>query len=210
MTVQPPEIPRADAVITETSWHDLIDLVSPDHITVSTVDQLRHITPTMFAWWFAHITTESYQLFHPEDHANFAWTAGKEPDSYVGATHRTHHRYGGQDPVLRSAITFLPPQELFSELGLGALGGGHALAACARPLDASGAVSGPISGYFVHVVLPRDHGSELRSKWWLAVDADTDLDLVTHGRTRHVHEEFDYLQGFLPHQYHATVEGAVT
>jgi hypothetical protein len=161
-------------------------------------DALRGITPTMFGWWFAHLTAATYQDFHPRDHAAFAWTRGKRPGEYVGATHRTHHRYGGTGPVLRSEITFVPPRELFPAAALGRLGGGHALAAVVHPLDENDVPLPERSARFVHVVLPRDYGSELRCRWWLDVTPDTDLDLATTGRIRHVHEEFGYLQGFLP------------
>jgi len=191
----------AGVVIEAPAWSDGIELRTATDVQVSAVDELRGITPAMFAWWFANMTAQTYQDFHPLDHAAFAWTRGKRPGEYVGATHRTHHCYGGTGPVLRSEISFVPPQTLFPARSLDRLGGGHALAAIAHPLDEH---DGPLpfeAARFVHVVLPREYGSELRSRWWLNVTADTDLDLVTHGRIRHVHEEFGYLQGFLPRLY---------
>jgi hypothetical protein len=188
----------AAAVIEAASWSDGVERHGAADVRVRTVDQLHGISPEMFAWWFANLTASTYHDFHPTDHAAFAWTRNKRPGGYVGATHRTHHRYGGADPVLRSEITFVPPETLFPADALARLDGGHALAAVTHPLDEHDIPLPEESGRFVHVVLPRDYGSELRSKWWLAPTPDTDLDLVTTGRIRHVHEEFRYLQGFLP------------
>jgi hypothetical protein len=57
------------------------------------------------------------------------------------------------------------------------------------------------AGRFVHVAIKRDYGTELRSRWWLNVDANSDLELLGPGRLRHVHEEFGFLQGFLRSLY---------
>ena len=56
---------------------------------------------------------------------------------------------------------------------------------------------------FAHVAIDRGYGTELRSCWWLRVNQETDLDVVTNRRLRHVHEEFAYLTGFLPGLYAA-------
>jgi len=195
---------EAAAVIEDASWSDGVAPSALADVRVSTVDQLHGISPAMFAWWFANMDAESYQRFHPRDHAAFAWTHGKLPGEYVGATHRTHHRYGGTGPVLRSEVTFVPPETLFPATALDRLDGGHALAAVVHPLDEHDVPIPRVSARFVHVALPRDHGSELRCRWWLHLTADTDLDLVTTGRIRHVHEEFGYLQGFLPELFAAS------
>ena len=192
---------EADEVVTAAQWTDRVELVGPAEVRVSAVDRLAGVTPAMFAWWFAAMDAESYRWFHPRDHCDFAWTRGKTPGGYVGATHRTHHRYGGTGPLLRTEITFLEPGSVFSPAGLGALGRGHALAARVHPLDDRDRPAARAGGHFVHVVLPRPGGGELRSKWWLRVDEDTDLELVTAGRLRHVHEEFGFLQQFLPGLY---------
>jgi hypothetical protein len=188
----------AAAVIEAAHWSDGVERRGPADVRVRTVDHLHGISPEMFAWWFANMTAGTYHDFHPADHAAFAWTRGKRPGGYVGATHRTHHRYGGADPVLRSEITFVPPETMFPAGALARLDGGHALAAVTHALDEHDVPLAEESGRFVHVVLPREDGSELRAQWWLTVTPDTDLDLVTTGRIRHVHEEFGYLQGFLP------------
>jgi hypothetical protein len=192
---------EAAEVVTAARWADRVEQPGPGDVRVSAVDRLAGITPAMFAWWFATMDAETYRWFHPHDHHDFAWTRGKQPGGYVGATHRTHHRYGGTGPLLRTEITFLEPGEAFPPAALRALGQGHALAARVHPLDERDRPAAAPSGHFVHVVLPRPGGSELRGKWWLRVDEHTDLELVTTGRLRHVHEEFGFLQTFLPGLY---------
>lgn len=188
-------------VVTAAEWTDQVERTGASEVRVSALDRLAGITPDMFAWWFAAMDARSYGWFHPRDHCDFAWTRGKRPGEYVGATHRTHHRYGGTGPLLRTEITFLEPGSVFSPAARRALGQGHALAARVHPLDDQDRPAEAPSGHFVHVVLPRPGGSELRSKWWLLVDEHTDLELVTAGRLRHVHEEFGFLQKFLPSLY---------
>jgi hypothetical protein len=201
----PPAVsrPAAASVIQSAAWADAVVDEAPDRIRVDALDELRGITVPMFVWWFANMDAGSYQRFHPYDHSNFAWTRGKVPGTYVGATHRTHHRYGGTGTVLRSEISFVPPGEYFPDDALAALDGGHALAAVAVPLDEENRPGPAPNGRFVHVVLPRPYGCELRSRWWLTVGTGTDRELVTVGRLRHVHEEFGFLQGFLPAMYAA-------
>ena len=190
---------EAAGVVTAAEWTDQVEQVAPDDVRVGAVDRLTGITPAMFAWWFTAMDAESYRQFHPRDHCDFAWTRGKEPGAYVGATHRTHHRYGGTGPLLRTEITFLEPGSVFPPAALEVPG--HLLAARVHPLDDRDRPAAAPIGHFVHVVLPRPGGSELRSKWWLRVDEHTDLELVTAGRLRHVHEEFGFLQQFLPGLY---------
>jgi hypothetical protein len=200
----------ADVVRADT-WADAITHTAEGRVRLDAVDQLRGITVAMFAWWFANMDAETYQRFHPRDHKAFAWTRGKRVGSYVGATHLTYHQYGGDGTVLRSEITFVEPASFFPGPALAALAEGHALAAVVHPLDERD-VPGPVpSGRFVHVALPRPYGCELRSRWWLWVGPDADLDLLTVGRLRHVHEEFAFLQEFLPGLYASaqSADGAV-
>jgi len=70
-------------------------------------------------------------------------------------------------------------------------------------LDEAGQPEPAEAGRFVHVAVGRGYGTELRSCWWLTIGPDTDLDVVTNRRLRHVHEEFAYLAGFLPGLYAA-------
>jgi DAPG hydrolase PhiG domain len=192
------QISAASEVVTARSWQDEIEHLSPTKIRVAALDELGGITPAMFEWWFANMDYDTYVRFHPDDHKAFAWTRGKQPGRYVGATHLTYHQYGGSGPVLRSEISFVEPATLYPPATLAALDGGHALVAIVHLLDEQDRPFAAEAGRFTHVVLPRAYGSELRSCWWLNVGPETDLELVTAGRLRHVHEEFTYLQDFLP------------
>lgn len=189
---------EAAAVIQAQTWADAVAHTSVGKVRLDALDELHGVTPAMFAWWFANMDAEGYRLFHPHDHKDFAWTRGKRAGSYVGATHRTYHQYGGTGTLLRTEITFVEPAEMFPDAALADLGGGHALAAVVYPLDELNQPGPAETGRFVHVVLPRPYGGELRSRWWLRAGPETDLDLITVGRLRHVHEEFAFLQGFLP------------
>ncbi|MEN3305972.1 MAG: hypothetical protein V7603_2174 [Micromonosporaceae bacterium] len=182
----------AAAVAAAPEWQDGIEVPGPGRIRVAAVDRLGGVTPEMIDWWFGRMDRETYHRFHPVDHRKFAWVRGKEPGRYVGATHLTYHCYGGPpSPVLRTEITFLPPPEL-PDIAVCAVV--HALDEQDRPQPGEVA-------RFVHVARRTGYGTELRSCWWLTVGEDTDRDLVTKGRLRHVHEEFAYLTGFLPALY---------
>jgi hypothetical protein len=196
-----------DEIIDSPRWEDAIAWTGAHSVQLDALDPLRGITPAMFAWWFAHMDAETYRRFHPMDHKDFAWTRGKRPDRYVGATHRTHHRYGGTGALLRTEISFVEPGTFFSAAALERLGGGHALAAVTHPLDENDRPGPTPTGRFTHVALPRPYGAELRSRWWISVGGDTDVELVTKGRLRHVHEEFGFLQGFLPALHAGSGEG---
>ncbi len=200
-------ISDADEVITSADWLDDHRLLGESLVRVSTVDDLRGITPEMFSWWFAHMNEESYGRFHPCDHKDFAWTRGKRAGEYLGATHRTHHQYGGAGPLLRSEISFVDPTTLFSAEALGRLGGGVALSAVVHMLDEENTPEPDEAGRFAHVVLPRTDGVELRCRWWLNIGPDSDLELLTVARMRHVHEEFAYLVDFLPEMFDHEADG---
>jgi DAPG hydrolase-like protein len=186
-----------DMLITAETWEDGVTELSPQRLLLRARDDLPGVSPAMFAWFFAHLDRDLYLRFHPVDHEHFAWLRGKEPGRYVGATHLTHQRYGGTGPQMRAAITFREPAEVLDVAALAAAG---AMAVCAtvRLVGEDGREQDDEGPRFAHVALPRDWGTELRSVWWLPVDAGTDREWVTEGRLRHVHEEFGHLARFLP------------
>jgi hypothetical protein len=188
-------IGEARELLTAHDWRDSVEMLPDGRIRVAALDRLGGVTPKMINWWFGRMDEVTYFRFHPVDHKAFAWLRGKEPGQHVGATHLTHHCYGGLPPVLPSEITFIPPEEMFG----GQPGDGTAIiSAIAHALDAGGTPHQAESARFTHVALRRGYGTELRSCWWLNVTPETDLDLVTGRRLRHVHEEFAYLTSFLP------------
>jgi hypothetical protein len=200
----------ADRVVLAAEWADEIEWLAgreTRRVRVAAVDRLGGVTPEMVDWWFGRMDEQTYLRFHPVDHAKFAWVRGKEPGRYVGATHLTYHCYGGPpSPVLRSHISFIPPEEmldpgLIPQVGAAVCAVVHALDEHDRPYPTE-------TGRFVHIARRAGYGTELRSCWWLTVDADTDIDLVTRGRLRHVHEEFAYLTGFLPALYLSSARSA--
>ena len=194
---------RAEAaeVITALDWRDEVSVLAADRIRVAAVDRLGGITPAMIEWWFSRMDEATYFQFHPVNHKAFAWVRGKQPGQHVGATHLTHHCYG-------ATLRCCPPRSASSRpvtcstrarprlTGLGAV-----ICAVVHRLDEDGQPEPAEAGRFVHVAVDRGYGTELRSCWWLAIGPDTDLDVVTNRRLRHVHEEFAYLAGFLPGLY---------
>ena len=201
---------EAGRVLAAREWHDEVRVLAPDRIRVAAVDRLGGITPEMINWWFSRMDEPTYFLFHPVDHKAFAWVRGKEPGRHVGATHLTHHCYGGHPPLLPTEITFVPPDEILDTAAFAAHDVGAAICAVVHRLDADGQPYPEEAGRFVHLALRRGYGTELRSCWWLNVTPDTDLDAATNRRLRHVHEEFAYLTGFLPGLYASEAAGAET
>lgn len=194
---------ETDRVLSALEWHDEVRVLAPDRIRVAAVDRLGGITPEMIEWWFSRMDEPTYFRFHPVDHKAFAWVRGKEAGRHVGATHLTHHCYGGQPPLLPTEISFIPPASMLDTSAFAARDVGAAICATVHRVDASGVPEDQEAGRFVHLALRRGYGTELRSCWWLNVMPDTDLDAATNRRLRHVHEEFAYLTGFLPGLYAA-------
>jgi hypothetical protein len=194
------EMEPADAnlVVSAPEWHDEIEILGPSRIRVAAVDRLGGIAPEMIDWWFGRMDEQTYHRFHPVDHQKFAWVRGKQPGRHVGATHLTYHCYGGPpSPVLRTEISFIPPEQMLDPGLFAAFDVGAAVCAVVHALDEQDRPQPAEVGRFLHIARRTGYGTELRSCWWLTVGADTDLDLVTKGRLRHVHEEFAYLTGFL-------------
>ncbi len=64
-----------------------------------------------------------------------------------------------------------------------------------------------IAARFVHLGIRRDYGTELRSSFWLSANPGMDIERATAGRTKHVHEECQFLCGFLPELYARHADG---
>jgi len=196
-------IEHADQAVSAPDWHDDAAILYATRIRVAALDRLGGVTPEMLDWWFSRMDEETYFRFHPVDHKAFAWVRGKQPGRHVGATHLTHHCYGGEPPLLPTEITFIPPGDLLDTEAFAAHGVRAAICAVVHRLDAHDRPYPEEAGRFMHLGIGRGYGTELRSCWWLNVTADTDVDAATNRRLRHVHEEFAYLTGFLPALYAA-------
>jgi len=192
---------EAAHVVTALEWHDDVRVLGNGRILVAAVDRLGGVAPEMIDWWFSRMDEPTYFMFHPVDHKAFAWVRGKEEGRHVGATHLTHHCYGGNPPLLPSEISFLAPDEFLDTALLTEHGVGAAVCAVVHRLDSGDQPFAEEAGRFAHFAIRRGYGTELRSCWWLNVTPDMDLDAATTRRLRHVHEEFAYLTGFLPALY---------
>ena len=189
------------AVLYALEWRDEVRVLDPGRIRVAAVDRLGGITPEMIDWWFSRMDEPTYFQFHPVDHKAFAWVRGKEPGHHVGATHLTHHCYGGCPPLLPTEISFMQPSSMVDTSAFAGRDVGAAICAVVHRLNGAGHPEPDEAGRFVHLAFRRGYGTELRSCWWLNVTPDTDLDAATNRRLRHVHEEFAYLTQFLPGLY---------
>jgi hypothetical protein len=203
--------PDPDAVLTAPSWRDDSRRLDRQRLWVTALDIMVGVTPEMIDWWFGHMDRELYLAFHPVDHKEFAWRRGKQPGSYVGATHLSAQVYGGEGRLMRAEISYIPPEEMFdaaalaaaSEVGVAVCAKLHLLAEDDRPHPEE-------AGRFTHVCLRRRYGTEVRSCWWLNNEEDADAqsqaarrgaDVDAARRFRHAHEEFNHLATMLPRLY---------
>ena len=69
----------------------------------------------------------------------------------MGATHLTHHCYGGHPPLLPSEITFIPPDELLDTAVFADYGVGAAICAVVHRLDQADQPYPEEAGRFVHL-----------------------------------------------------------
>jgi hypothetical protein len=186
----------------------------PDGVLhVAVLTRMPGVSPRMIEWWFGEYmqTTEHYRRWHPRDHVWMCWE-DKQSGTHINAKHCVHEYIGGHLNKLK--ISFIPPEDYFSEALQGAPG---AVAICARP----GLLDIPVDiGRMVHLALPREWGCELHSRFWLGyvrsrrgsrvVDALGNQPWLRRIRSSdklgrsllvHCHEEMTTLAGFLPGLY---------
>lgn len=180
---------------------DALDVISDTRLRLHLVDRLEGVTPAMIEWWFGHMEHDTYMQWHPRDHQEFAWVSGWEPGRYVGATHMTRQTLGGGGAPMRADITFVPRALWFDWTLFRPNRVGTVVCAVVHLHDEEGRAREEEAARFVHIALERDWGTLMRSSFWLNVAPDTDVDRITKGRTRHVHEECRFLAGFLPPLY---------
>lgn len=184
-------------VVAASAWSDGSEHSEAGELILRAVDEMHGVEPEMLGWFFANLDRERYFDFHPQDHYEFAWTRGKQPGEYVGATHLTHQRYGGaSSPLMRAEISFVPVPDWEPDPDQV----GFVLSGIIHPVDDDGPAEDP-SGRFVHVGMRCPYGTELRSCWWLRPVPADEEEAATAARLRHVHEEFGYLNDFLPDLY---------
>jgi hypothetical protein len=183
--------------------HDLdaVEQLPNGQVRVQIVDHLVGVTPEMYEWWFAHMERDTYMQWHPRDHQEFAWVSGWEPGRYVGATHMTRQTFGGAGPAMRADITFVPRALWFDWQLFEVHDVGVVICAIVHMHDARGKAKAQEAARFAHLGIRRNYGTELRSSFWLSANPEMDLERATVGRTKHVHQECEFLCGFLPSLY---------
>ena len=182
------------------------------------------VTGAMFEWWMGwhYMEDQRYKLWHPRSHISNGTQEmrGDDPDlsdreKYM-ATHYVTEYIG--DRVEDITITFLEPEELFTDMTRLAEGNTTALI-CGRVALQRAPVT---IGHLVHQIRAVEGGSEMRSRFWLGRPRIGNLgpnhplnrllasNLITKrlmsetlGRDMVVHcgMEMNHLAGFLPALY---------
>nr|WP_064440081.1 hypothetical protein [Hoyosella altamirensis] len=134
-------------------------------LVVSCRTDMPDVTAEMWDWWFGWHSTDSarYKLWHPGAHLFTALAEDRSGDRALSARQRYINNVSYVDEYIgtslsRLAIRFIDPSQAgFSER----TGVTHI---CARV----GTSDLPVSaGWLVHQVRPTDHGSEMRSRFFL-------------------------------------------
>ena len=182
------------------------------------------VTGAMFEWWMGwhYMEDQRYKLWHPRSHISNGTQEmrGDDPDLSDREKYMTTHyvtEYIG-DRVEDITITFLEPEELFTDMTRLAEGNTTALV-CGRVALQRAPVT---IGYLVHQIRAVEGGSEMRSRFWLGRPRVGKLgpnhplnrllasNLITKklmsetlGRDMVVHcgMEMNHLAGFLPALY---------
>lgn len=194
-------IEQADELLLPEHDHDALEELPGGRMRLHLVDRLKGVTPEMIEWWFGNMEHDTYMQWHPRDHQEFAWVAGWEPGRYVGATHMTKQTFGGVGTAMRANITFAPRALWFDWKRFAEFEVGVVICAIVHMHDDRGEPKPEEAARFVHIGLRRDYGTEFRSSFWVNPIPDMDMDRATTARSRHVHEECEFLSGFLPDLY---------
>jgi len=114
----------------------------------------------MVDWWFGYLDgTEKYKMWDPKSHMSLEWDEHWSPGHYIGASHTVEENIGGA--VLKVRIQFFNPTEIFDtsrfeEAKVGAVIYGKVYNPDETP-----------NGMFIHFLRDKDHGCEMRSRFWL-------------------------------------------
>mgnify|MGYP001289906754 CR=1 FL=1 len=127
------------------------------------------VTGAMFEWWMGwhYMEDQRYKLWHPRSHISNGTQEmrGDDPDLSDREKYMTTHyvtEYIG-DRVEDITITFLEPEELFTDMTRLAEGNTTALV-CGRVALQRAPVT---IGHLVHQIRAVEGGSEMRSRFWL-------------------------------------------
>ena len=61
-----------DQMVTDESFTDSVERLTPEQIRVGSLDIFQRVTPEMFVWWIGHMDVDTYNNWHPQDHLEFA------------------------------------------------------------------------------------------------------------------------------------------
>jgi DAPG hydrolase PhiG domain len=160
----------------ETGWTRL-----PGGVTyIAALTDMPGVTAAMWDWWFAWHSTDTarYKLWHPDAHQYSALGQDRGADRtltdrqrYIGNVSYVDEYIGGLR--MRLAIRFLDPAALGFQEAPGTT------TICARTTYSDLPVA---AGWLIHQVRPTDHGSEMRSRFF--INHPELLDLPAHALPR--------------------------
>lgn len=201
---------EADQLVERETFEDEIEVLSETEVRVGVLDRLEGITPAMFEWWIGNMDAENYRRWHPRDHKGFGWDGDRVPGHHIGHTHWTRQSLGGSGALMYAQLTFIDPSEMLDTSKFEAYGVGAAIIGVIRAIEAPGRPRDAEAGRLIHLLLHRPYGAEMRTCAWLSVPESGDVQTITRGRQKHIHEECGFLQGFLPALYTERTEAGTS
>lgn len=192
---------EADQLTERDDFADEVEVISDTQVRVGVLDRFDGVTPAMFEWWIGNMDYENYMRWHPRDHKDFGWDEGSPPGHHIGHTHWTRQSLGGSGREMFAQLTFIDPAEMFATSKFPAYGVGAVIVAVIRALEAPGKPREVEAGRLVHMLFDRPYGADMRTTAWLQVAESGDVETITRGRQKHIHEECGFLQSFLPALY---------
>lgn len=161
-----PEIASASQVFGDWSrYSDRVLRAKDGRLLVAYTTEMPGVSPGMIDWWFGwHMTeTERYRLWHPKAHVCSRARENRsalphDREKYIGNECYVDEYIGTK--LMRLTIAFFDP----CKIGIGPFIQAGATAICARTADR---VMKSEAGNLVHLVVPTEKGSEMRSAFWL-------------------------------------------
>jgi hypothetical protein len=180
------------------------------HVAASTF--MPHCTGKMIDWWFGYIhDTNTYKLWHPQDHVFSDWEGPRNNDSkYIGGHHLVHEYIGGRLSKLK--ISFKDPKEYFGDRWKEDFKKyGYSTAVCGRVGQWDPESNTVVyTGHLIHLVKDNQSGCRMRSRFWLgdvsgvtepAVRAKLVPEADAKGLCQHATEEMAFLGSILPDMF---------
>lgn len=137
-------------------------------MVVKALTIMPDVEPEMVRWWFADYmqTTEHYQRWYPTQHLWMDWE-NKTPGEHIGASHLVDEYIGETMNKLR--IQFVEPSKVLN---------GYEESDDRFVICAHGGLRKELinANKMCHIVTKTEHGSEMRSVFWMGYIEKRDID----------------------------------